>query len=217
MNTNADSIKKYVGEKIYAIVKRPEASVNVATLARLRRGIGKTPGSLPDIWDVTLGGVPGEEHSIDNSPTKEEWAVHVALTLFSLHQQGKKHSVHQAGMKLGKAVGSLAATELKNGAINDERIRKRLNILATSHSIEGLAYHLRGIVQLLKREDISLDYQELAKDLFFFQTDSQKENVILRWGRDYYSVINAKGENDDGEKVICGYTRPSERATELHE
>ena len=53
-------------------------------LAALRRGASRSPGELPEIWELTRVEVP---ESAGDAPTWEELAVHTAMTLYAVHQQ----------------------------------------------------------------------------------------------------------------------------------
>lgn len=55
-----------------------------AELAELRRGVGRQPGDLPALWGALLADMP-EQLQGSNGPSKAEWAVYTALTLFALH------------------------------------------------------------------------------------------------------------------------------------
>ena len=79
-----------------------------AELAELRRGVGRQPGVLPALWGALLADMP-EQLQGSNGPSKAEWAVYTALTLFALHQQGEAGvSMNQPGRTLGGAVRQLA-------------------------------------------------------------------------------------------------------------
>jgi CRISPR system Cascade subunit CasB len=81
--------RAYVQQQIRRLCESVNESPTRATLARLRRGIGKAPGSMPEIWDITLNRLPEALVGKGELPSRGEWAVHTALTLFALHQQGK--------------------------------------------------------------------------------------------------------------------------------
>ncbi len=191
MRDEARLVGKYVESQIRRLKESQDANIR-ATLARLRKGIGKAPGSLPDLWEVTLSNLPDKLQSLDGKPTYGEWAVHTALTLFALHQQGKDLStkcMSQDSVPLGRAVRMLAKDEE-----DLPRIKRRFDAAATSDNLAEFAHHLRGLVQLLKATDIPLDYPELAKDLYFFQFDGAVDNVRLKWGQDFYRRL----KDDDG-------------------
>lgn len=83
-----------------------------AELAELRRGVGRQPGDLPALWGALLADMP-EQLQGSNGPSKAEWAVYTALTLFALHQQGGAGvSMNQPGRTLGGAVRQLAEKRL---------------------------------------------------------------------------------------------------------
>lgn len=197
MNEAADQTAMFVKRRIMQLTARQDDSSARATLARLRRGIGKAPGSMPELWDVTLCELPETLMGKGETPSRAEWAAHTALTLFALHQQGsdrKNDCMHRDGASLGIAVRKLAP---KEDAENYASIKRRFDAAATADSVEEFAHHLRGLVQLLKAGGIALDYAALAKDLYRFQSPDARDDVRLRWGRDFYrftaeNVQNAK-------------------------
>lgn len=166
-----------------------------STLAKLRRGIGSVPGSLPEIWDITLRDMPQALVGKWDNPTNGEWAVHITLTLFALHQQGKdikKQCMYREGYLLGIALRKLVKDEG-----DENRIKRRFDKVVTADSIEEVSHHLRGLVQLMKAEDIPLDYPKLAEDLFRFQNSETRDNIRLKWGREYYSFSNKTESNQE--------------------
>ena len=173
-----------------------------AELAELRRGIGHQPGDLPALWGSFLEAMP-ESFWGGEGPSHAEWAVYLALTMYALHQQGKDtSSMNEQGMTLGKAVRRLAEKNAASSGQNwdESSVLRRFNALATAASMPEAAHHLRGIVQLLRREDIPLDYPQLAEDLYKFQFIDYAANVRLQWGRDLYYNANAAEQNDTEAK-----------------
>ena len=59
--------------------------------------------------------------------------------------------------------------------------------------------HLRGMIQLLRREGIPLDYPQLAEDLYQYQFVDGAPNVRLRWGRDLYASPTEKTKENEKE------------------
>lgn len=100
-------IHEYVSKKTGYLLQEKENSVGKATLARLRRGIGKTPGEIPELWGIFLNELPARLTSNNGIPTSAEWAVYISMTLFAMHQQGSSDSVHAEGISFGKAVAGL--------------------------------------------------------------------------------------------------------------
>lgn len=161
----------------------------VAALARLRHGVGRAPGDLPDLLVHT--------HHDDfmptrgDDPTRAEVAVHTALTHFALHQQSQAKAMHVRGRGLGAALRSLDTIhELP------EALLRRFRILGTAEGLTELTHHLRGAVQLLRQAGTSLDYGLLADQLVTWQYPDGPSRVRLRWGREFYRTTNITAESD---------------------
>jgi CRISPR system Cascade subunit CasB len=183
----AVQVNIFVRYKIMQMVESQNLSMVRSTLARLRRGVGSKPGSRPEIWDITLRDIPEALVGRWDNPSDAEWAVHTALTLFALHQQGKdikSQCMSRDGYPLGTALRKLVRDD-----DDENRIKRRFDKVATADSMEEISHHLRGLIQLMKAEDIPLDYPGLAEDLFRFQNPDLRDNIRLKWGREYYSFI----------------------------
>ena len=168
-----------------------------ADLANLRRGIGKKPGELPQLWELLFRDFPEELMSQNGNPTWEEWAVSGALTLYAMHQQGSEQKMHIDGQRLGIAIG-----ELVDG--DEERLKavqRRFNVFATAQRMPECMHHLRGLVQLLRSKEIPLDYVKLAGDLYEFQTPDGAARVRLRWGQDFYrTALRSQERKEDNHE-----------------
>lgn len=194
-------ISKYVRTQLALLAKDDRAleqSGSKAQLAQLRRGVGKRPGELPELWGVFLKDMPEELMGKSGEPSYAEWAIYTALTLFALHQQGHSEPMHAEGEgnRLGRAARRLVQDE-----DDEEKIRMKLSIVARSDDMEEISYHLKTIVQLLGNSDVRLDYVDLAKDLYWFQFGDYADRIRLKWGQDFYRTVkvndNRKEENDE--------------------
>ena len=170
-----------------------------AQLAQLRRGVGKRAGELPELWGIFLRNMPEELMGKEGRPSYAEWAIYTALTLFALHQQGHSEPMHAEGEenRLGRAVKKLA-----HGEEEEENVRRKFSITARSDDMEELSYHLKTLVRMLGSNDIKLDYEDLAKDLYRFQFENDADQVRLKWGQDFYRFVGTKdrGEEEKDEK-----------------
>jgi CRISPR system Cascade subunit CasB len=178
--------------ELYGFVRRKidlldaESSWARAMCAKLRRGIGKTPGELPELWEITLSDAPSGWDGKNGVASFQQNAVHTALTLYALHRQGKNSSMNSdEGDSLGGAAARLVAPD----GSNLEAVRRRFNSVVTATGFLELAHHARGVVQLLKADDIKLDYPRFAKDLYYYQFLSRTNEVKLHWGQDFYGVL----------------------------
>lgn len=181
----AKQVEDYTRNKLNKLLLQLGDNVLRAALAELRRGVGKKPGDVPQLWGYFLQDMP-EEFFGDKEPSKAEWAVYTSLTLFALHQQGKdpkSDTMNKEGYSFGTAVNKLVHNEDER-----ERVARRFYAAATASSMDELSHHMRGIIQLLRGEGIPLDYPMLAADLYRYQFNSLVSNVRLKWGQDFYRI-----------------------------
>lgn len=189
---------RYVAKRLAEWSRMPGDGALRAELAQLRRGVGAAPGERPELWSMLFDGFPEELMSTNGIPTRAEWAVSIALTLYALHQQGrdpKQDPMHEEGKTLGTAVRRLANSEERLPAV-----RRRFNAFVTAADMPECAHYLRSLVQLLRAEGIPLDYVRLTEELYWFQTETGARRVKLRWGQDFYRMVQEeKGEFKENE------------------
>ena len=164
----------------YCSKNRKEALAR-AQVAALRKGASRSPGELPEIWELTRVEVPD---GAGDAPTWEEIAVHTAMTLYAVHQQSRTEPMFSPGVGLGSAARRLI------GPPDEENpsARARFNALVTSTTVAELRHHLRGFVSLLRARGIALDHAMLADDIVGFQRPGGAKKVRLNWARQYYSL-----------------------------
>lgn len=182
----------FVLAKIQQMQNATNAAMSRANLARLRRGIGRQPGSMPDLWSLTIQGMPEALVGKGDRPSWGEWASYLSLTLYALHQQGrdlKSNSMHKPDQPLGMAVRMLA-----KGEDDLARVKRRFDRAVTADSPTELANHLRALIQLLRSDGTPLDYSALAQDLYRFQDPLLRDGVRLQWGRAFHRVDAQKAQ-----------------------
>ena len=193
MPTLKQQVRQYTQWQINRLEKARDDSQGRAALAHLRRGIGHVPGEIPMLWGSFLAGLPEELCSPSGEASYAEWAVYTALTLYALHQQGKGDSMQVNDISLGSAARRLAGNDEKQ----QERIWRRLNLVAQADDIQELSYRLRQLVTLLKAAGIGLDYALLAADLYEYQFASAANRVRLRWGQDFFRMNRNEEDNEN--------------------
>lgn len=171
----------------------PDNPAHAAALAVLRQGFDRSPGDVPGMWPyyVHLAG--------DGRVSRELMAEHLALCMFGLHQQGVRSSVHASrdhrGRSFASALNQLRQSEKFSSAALDARVSQA----ATSPTVSALAYHLRGLVSMLKSiPNSQFDYNALFLDLRDWQDPSRAPRVRLRWGIDY--TLNNHSINTDPQE-----------------
>jgi CRISPR system Cascade subunit CasB len=196
VSKKAKQASAFVKYKIQWLAETHNEALVRAILARLRQGVGKAPGSQPDLWDITMNNLPEELLSKSDKPTYGEWAVHTALTLFALHQQGKDLK-KQCMYKDGNTLGVAARILISHDTDNEEAVKKRFLVTAVSDSFERFSWLMRGMIQLLKAKNIPLDYARLTEDLYWYQFPNRRDSVRLKWGQDFYRVANVVNDTSD--------------------
>jgi CRISPR system Cascade subunit CasB len=174
---------------------RADVSSTVARLAQLRRGAGKLPADVPELWGLTGTDRLYESEprlvSDETSAERAEAALFLALTLYSAHQQSRgDRDMHKPGIPFGAAVRRLMGEEI------DEPIRRRFTRIGTASTVPALAYRLREMITLLRGESIPLDYAQLAGQLYQAQVPGGLAKIRQKWGRDFHAYRPTAPKND---------------------
>jgi hypothetical protein len=171
-----------------------------AKIAKLRHVSSQTIGESPETWEFLIDGFPDELIGKGNSPTTAERIAFCTLTLYASHQQSQSQPMYikngagngeswrpDGKHSLGAAVRKFVDQQAKGDTpLEKNPAFKRLVNIINSHELDEQAIHLRGLIQLLKSQDIALDYTSLAWDLYRLQFPETKKEVTLRWGRQVY-------------------------------
>lgn len=216
----------------------------VAAVARLRREAGRDVYASPTGWGLddlaALTELREEERqpqdqqtSPDAPPRRPAWhelrderedrAVHLAVTLWALHQQSIRNDpMHVSGWSLGRAVRRLAHSRTGERDLPSDQdraaepvedaspaIRKRFVRIGTSGDFDILSSRLREMVLLLRSARIPLDYGLLADQLTRWQDEARQGDVRRAWGRDFHRVY-ARTTADEAEE-----NAPHAAATDL--
>lgn len=192
-------IGETVARKLGRLKNNPLEPAVRAELAKLRKGLGKKPGELPELWESLFLDMPQQLEGRGQEASSAEWAIYTVLTLYAMHQQGrsvKDDNMNRRGQSLGSAVAMLALHERSS----EEAIQRRYNAMATAANINELVWHLKGIIQLLRQRGLPIDYVELAGELYQYQDLRRRTSVRLNWGRDFYRKINEMKQKADKEE-----------------
>lgn len=189
--SSRQAVMKHVASKLHGLNSgiATGSSASKATLAKLRRAVNEEPGSIPDVWNITLGGLPAQVVGKTDEPSYGEIAVHNALALFAIQQQGKGEFMHKQGQGLGLAVRNfIYANDPTGGFDNESPVLRRFNALSTSDSVDELLWHLRSLITQLRGSSIHLDFVDLAACIYDFHFQDSRDRVRLNWGRQLYTM-----------------------------
>lgn len=70
-------VRMYTAQRLHWLWALPD-NQRRAELAKLRRGVGRKPGDLPELWGSFLREMP-ESFQGRSGPSHAEWAVYLAL------------------------------------------------------------------------------------------------------------------------------------------
>ena len=156
MGKPVEQIKEFAEKKFRALRENPDESAVKAYLAKMRRGVGKAPGTDPDLWGILFEDLPEELTGTGGIPGRAEMALYTAFTLYAIHQQShslQEENAYQRGIGFGRAAGEMAAKE--PDALN--AVRRRFNAAAVSSDItELVAYERNGTVVQAERDSAGL-------------------------------------------------------------
>ncbi len=175
---------------IYKIKNMYDESSRKAILAGLRNSIGRAITENENILSIFFENIPEEIAGRTGRLSWGEDAVLSVLQLYALYKQGKSDSKEQE--ESGYSIG-IALSFLRN-AEDTKSPDRRFNAMITATTLEEFKNHLRHLIKLLKSREntVDIDFALLSEDLFKIAKGS-KDEVALRWARDYYR-ISKKGE-----------------------
>ena len=202
----AYQIRWLTQQKVERLLK--EGPWSRAMLAKLRRGIGKQPGELPELFEILFMDMPEEFYGKGDEPSYAEWSIYTSLTLFALHQQGKNRPMSVGGKiegkNIGNSFGAAIGTLVKQDREREPALKRRFDAVLTANEFTEFAHHARSLIQLLKVGDMALDYPRFAVDLYWYQFEDIRNRIRLRWGEDYYRVAHLSTEAENAEKENGG-------------
>lgn len=208
---NRKLVERYVERRVASLQERRDSPPGRALLAQLRRSVSKRPGEVPETWDFEYAYLPDSlSGKADEPPTPGEWAAHLALSLYAVHQQSQTLPMHRTCdwsehklFGLGHAVRRMAA-QTNGEQLEQGQMPRRFAALVTADSIEEVAHYLRQIVQQLRSASLPLDYGRLAGQLYDYQKRPQRNRVRLEWGREYSQANMAptSAGDDAAENLI---------------
>ena len=102
-------VEAFVRRKLDGLLRLGDGARRAA-LANLRRGAGRAPGDLPSLWGTIFDGMPENMAGSGAAPSRAEWAVYIALTLYALHQQGRdpaREPMNAEGAGMGRAAAQM--------------------------------------------------------------------------------------------------------------
>lgn len=198
----ANAVGEHVNKTIIrlqsgSLDKGPSTSAARASIARLRRfgmpGLGSWIATGYDVFS----GLPDLALS-QRDEKRMVNAVMGALRIYACHQQSSPTSVallrneeKSRSTSFGWSCSCLKLREQNK----EPGIRRRLSSIEAASDFNGFEVNIRALVTQMKDAGVKVDYFRLACDLYLMQFDGFRDDVFMRWARDYYSSFQ-KGEAD---------------------
>jgi len=148
-----------------------------AALAKLRRGLGKQPGTVVDLLPFVVPYLPER--------TRSQTAYFLVGSLFALHPESA-------------STGNFGHVYRKLG--NHESAQKRFTALLDSHEDE-LGDHLRRGIAMAKAEQVPVNYRQLLKDVLGWT--HPERYVQLAWARSYWRSERETKPRKNNENPIA--------------
>ncbi|MCL4554302.1 MAG: type I-E CRISPR-associated protein Cse2/CasB [Actinobacteria bacterium] len=152
-----------------------------AVLAALRRGLGKPPGSVIEMYPYLMPFVgrrsPSEQGPDPSRRQLEQYSI--VASLFASHPT--------AG-GTGNMGTVMAAVREKTGS---DSVEKRFVALLNCHR-DNLHDHLRHAVSLARANDVPINWPILLRDIRFWDPDDR--SVQRRWAKEFWS---GRPENEE--------------------
>ena len=162
-----------------------------AALAALRRGLGKPPGTVPEMFPYVEPFIPAGTY-----PDRVE-AAYLVASLFGLHPHHGPPS-EGAGTWQERGFGaSLARVRHREGSNeDDEGVARRFGALLNANR-EALPTHLRHLVTLLhsRSPETPIDYDRLFDDVAHW--DAADRWVQRNWAAGFWRPARMPSEATD--------------------
>jgi CRISPR system Cascade subunit CasB len=162
-------------------------------LAAMRSGLGREPVTVPALWPHYTCPVD-DRLALLGEVSREQRAEHGALTLYGLHQQGKKDSMHRHGVQPAAALRQLR----RSGTCSEEALDARVGATLQASSTSAFLRCLRGLVTQLRGANLGFDYNQLMTDIAAWDTPSARPRVRRAWGMAYH-VWDRREDNEPGD------------------
>jgi CRISPR system Cascade subunit CasB len=172
-----------------------------ASLAALRRGLGKAPGEAAEAYRYVVPWLRRD------SPPWEDDVYFLVASLFALHQKNwKAVASNRRTTNLGASFARMA-NEVEGGSV-ERRFVALLNC-----DRDDLPEHLRHAISLLKSKEVPVDWTQLLQQI---QDWARYDRRVQReWARAFWGALPGSESADSGS--TSGDGNPSTRSDDLGE
>lgn len=151
---------------------------DLAALAALRRGLGKEPGTAPEMYTYVVPFVPKEARPYQEAP------YYLVAALFAWHQLDwpSEDRFTNLGASLARLRRKLASDRGETPEQGDSTERRFVALLSSPG--EDLPFQLRQMIGLLRANEIPVNWLQLLFDIQQWNADSRI--VQRRWASAFW-------------------------------
>jgi CRISPR system Cascade subunit CasB len=146
-----------------------------AALAALRRGLGRAPGTVAEMYPYV------EPYLGAESTRARSDAAYVVAALFASHPLNWP----QADDERRPSNFGASFARLRAKMTSSKGADRRFTALVGAHC-EDLEHHLRGAVSLLRSHDVPVDWEQLFRDIRWWGGDARR--VERTWASAYWGT-----------------------------
>jgi|GEM_PF-4347190 len=117
------------------------------------------------------------KHGVRADDVFERTAALTIMALIARSNVNKNGSINFASAL------ALCYTDKSNSDAAVLRIKK----ICSCENVQELASSLRRLIALISSKNINVDYVSLLKDLMLFQYENQRDNLRIKWMKEFYS------------------------------
>lgn len=147
---------------------------NRGALAALRRGLGRPPGTAPEMYPYVVPWLP------ERASRQVEAVYYLIAALFAYHPENASS---------GNLGDHLRATIAAGG--NEQATERRFVALLQCHP-DDLPAHLRHVISYLKSKEQPVNWQQLFDDLL--KWDHPQRFIQKRWAGSFWRQVNVATE-----------------------
>jgi len=149
-----------------------------AALAALRRGLGKPPGTAPEMFKWVVPWTSGLSRAQAEN-------LFLVASLFGMHPENTESG------NIGTAFATIRGQDLGGGESTEKRF-----VALLSANYTDLPNHLRHAIGLARSKKVPVNYAQLLADLRYWNAESH--TVQRDWAREFWTRPEAAGKEAAG-------------------
>lgn len=200
-------------KEIYLITNRiilqiwRNGSPDPAVANRLRTATSINDRDAMLVWPYIFQNFDKQDLSNTRQPTHQETAIFTALHTWSIYQHSTSKLLHRISTKENQSHPfdrkfMHVINNLRNSSNQTKAFDRRVQPILNATDINTVTNSLFRLIEIVKAQSSTLypiDFSSMAVDLYQLQNPYQKDNIILNWGRQYFSSPAQTGKSTENQ------------------